>query len=85
MRRALALGPLIALLLAALAGCGAPERYPERPLFILCPWGAGGGTDRCSRQMAVLLEEELGVAVNVVNGTAAVVDMGSKPHPSLKL
>ncbi|MCG6926059.1 MAG: tripartite tricarboxylate transporter TctB family protein [Acidobacteria bacterium] len=63
------LGSLAVCLLASLAGCRAPGAYPDRPLFILCPWGAGGGTDQASRQMAALLERELGVAVNVVNAT----------------
>ena len=69
MGRRLVLGSLGALLLVSLGGCRAPGVYPDRPLFILCPWGAGGGTDQASRQMAVLLERELGVAVNVVNAT----------------
>ncbi|HEY8504774.1 MAG TPA: tripartite tricarboxylate transporter substrate-binding protein [Gemmataceae bacterium] len=53
----------------ALAGCRKAERYPERPLTLICPWAAGGGTDRVSRQIAVGLERELGVPVNVVNAT----------------
>ena len=69
MRRRLVLGSLAALLLLSLPGCRARGAYPDRPLFILCPWGAGGGTDQASRQMAVLLERELGVNVNVVNAT----------------
>jgi tripartite-type tricarboxylate transporter receptor subunit TctC len=36
---------------------------------LLCPWGAGGGTDQVSRQVARLLEEDLGVNVNVINAT----------------
>jgi len=63
------LGSLAALLVLGLAGCRSPGAYPDRPIFILCPWGAGGGTDQASRQMAVLLERDLGVSVNVVNAT----------------
>lgn len=69
MRRRLILSSLTALVLATLPGCRARGKYPDRPIFIVCPWGAGGGTDQISRQMAVLLERELGVAVNVVNAT----------------
>jgi hypothetical protein len=36
---------------------------------MVCPWGAGGGTDACSRIIATLLKKELGVPVNVVNRT----------------
>jgi tripartite-type tricarboxylate transporter receptor subunit TctC len=64
-----ALGSLVALVLLGLPGCRAGGEFPDRPIFILCPWGAGGGTDRCSRQIAVLLERELGVNVNVINAT----------------
>jgi len=43
--------------------------YPKRPITMICPWGAGGGTDACSRIIATLLNKELGVPVNVVNRT----------------
>lgn len=48
--------------------CSAAD-YPKRPIQLICPWGAGGGTDRISRMVAVLLEQELGQPVNVVNRT----------------
>lgn len=43
--------------------------YPERPITIIVPWGAGGGTDAVGRIIANLLEKDLGVPVNVVNRT----------------
>lgn len=43
--------------------------YPERPITLICPWGAGGGTDATARIVASILERELGVPVNVVNRT----------------
>ncbi|MGE3803612.1 MAG: tripartite tricarboxylate transporter substrate-binding protein [Gemmataceae bacterium] len=55
--------------LSLLAGCQRQDRYPARPIVLICPWSAGGGTDRVSRQIAVQLEERLGVPVNVVNAT----------------
>jgi len=48
--------------------CSAAD-YPKRPIQLICPWGAGGGTDRISRMVGVLLEQELGQPVNVVNRT----------------
>lgn len=42
-------------------------KYPKRPITMICPWGAGGGTDAVSRILATLLKSELGVPVNVVN------------------
>ncbi|UCD82739.1 MAG: tripartite tricarboxylate transporter substrate binding protein [Desulfobacterales bacterium] len=43
--------------------------YPSRPITLICPWGAGGGTDAVSRIIATLLKQDLGVPVNVVNRT----------------
>lgn len=43
--------------------------YPDRPITIIVPWGAGGGTDAVGRIFANLLEQDLGVPVNVVNRT----------------
>lgn len=47
----------------------AQANYPSRPITMICPWGAGGGTDACVRIVAALLERELGQPVNVVNRT----------------
>ncbi len=43
--------------------------WPERPITLIVPWGAGGGTDATGRVIASLLEKELGQPVNVVNRT----------------
>ena len=59
---------LLAVLLL-LTGCRPARQYPDRPIALICPWSAGGGTDRVSRQVAVMLERELGAPVNVVNAT----------------
>ena len=47
----------------------AQAKYPVRPIQFTCPWGAGGGTDRVARMLAVLLEKDLGQPVTVVNRT----------------
>jgi tripartite-type tricarboxylate transporter receptor subunit TctC len=44
-------------------------QYPSRPMTMICPWGAGGGTDATARIVAQLLEKDLGQPVNVVNRT----------------
>lgn len=60
----------LALLLACfLSGCAKDDSYPNRPVTLVCPWAAGGGTDRVSRQIAFYLEKELGQPVNVINAT----------------
>jgi tripartite-type tricarboxylate transporter receptor subunit TctC len=53
----------------ALAGCASEGRFPNGPILLVCPWAAGGGSDRVARQLATLLEQDLGVPVNVVNVT----------------
>jgi tripartite-type tricarboxylate transporter receptor subunit TctC len=47
----------------------AQASFPERPMTLIVPWGAGGGTDATARIIAALLEGELGQPVNVVNRT----------------
>lgn len=53
----------------SLLGCRPDATYPSRPISLICPWSAGGGTDRVSRQIASQLERELDVPVNVINAT----------------
>ena len=43
--------------------------WPDRPITVIVPWGAGGGTDATARIIASLLEKELGQPINVVNRT----------------
>lgn len=47
------------------------EEYPTKPITLIVPWSAGGGTDATGRLVAELLAEELGQPVNVVNRTGA--------------
>ncbi|MBN2309564.1 MAG: tripartite tricarboxylate transporter TctB family protein [Candidatus Hydrogenedentes bacterium] len=58
-----------ALFACVVAGCGREAPFPSRPVVLICPWSAGGGTDRVARHLAARLEGELGVPVNVVNAT----------------
>src|SRR5258705_13494329 len=62
---------LIARALAALAAAlfvtVAAAAYPERPITLIVPWAAGGGTDATARIIGALMEKELGQPVNVVN------------------
>ena len=60
---------LAALAAVTLAGAPAQAAYPERPITLIVPWAAGGGTDATGRILASLMEQELGVPVNVVNRT----------------
>jgi tripartite-type tricarboxylate transporter receptor subunit TctC len=44
-------------------------QYPQRPVQVIVPWGAGGGTDATARIIATLLEKELKQPFSVVNRT----------------
>lgn len=61
-----------------------PADFPERPLTMIVPYGAGGGSDQLSRAMAASMETALGQPVQVVNkpgggGMAAVPDFMTAP------
>ncbi len=61
-----------------------PADFPERPLTMIVPYGAGGGSDQLARAMATAMEEPLGQPVQVVNkpgggGMAAVPDFMTAP------
>ena len=60
---------LLGLMFTALAGGAFAQNYPDRPITMIVPWGAGGGTDAVARMIASLMEKDLGQPVNVVNRT----------------
>ena len=55
--------------LALSVSAAAFAQYPNRPMTLIVPWGAGGGTDAVARFIASLMEKDLGQPVNVVNRT----------------
>ncbi len=61
---------------AALSAGAALAEYPERPITMIVPWSAGGGTDAVARALAAELEKELGTPVNVVNRTGGAGVIG---------
>ena len=65
------LGALLVSALAATTLLSSPARaaYPDRPVTMIVPWGAGGGTDAVARFVAAELEKALKQPVNVVNRT----------------
>jgi len=68
-RRSLIASALAAVAFAATALPAAAQGYPARPITLIVPWGAGGGTDATARILGSLMEKELGQPVNVVNRT----------------
>lgn len=73
MRRWISTGLVALLALGAFVALSPTEGNAAwsatRPVQLVCPWAAGGGTDRIARMVAVLLEKELGQPVTVVNRT----------------
>lgn len=55
---------LPALLVSPLMAMAA---YPEKPIQLIVPWAAGGGSDAAARGIAAALEEQLKTTINVVN------------------
>src|ERR1044071_903290 len=53
----------------ALAATLVHAQYPQRPIQLIVPWGAGGGTDATARIIGALMEKELKQPFNVVNRT----------------
>lgn len=56
-----------------------PAGFGDRPLTMIVPYGAGGGSDQLARAMAAAMEEVAGLSFQVVNkpgggGTAAIPD-----------
>ena len=47
----------------------AQTSWPNRPITLIVPWGAGGGTDIVVRSLAMAMEKDLKQPVNVVNRT----------------
>ena len=53
----------------ALSSAVSAQEFPERPIQMIVPWGAGGGTDAVARIIASVMQQELNTPVNVVNRT----------------
>lgn len=64
----------IALLLAAVMACLFPnshsahaQSWPQKPIMLIVPFAAGGGTDAFARPLALQLDQQLGVRVLIDN------------------
>src|SRR3954452_6278119 len=61
---------LFALAAVTLLGAGSAQAaFPERPITMVVPWAAGGGTDAGANQIAIILERDLKHPVIIVNRT----------------
>lgn len=75
------------LMLSAAAQAAQPEKpdgFPDRPITIIVPFGAGGGSDQFARALAEPMSKVLGVPIQVVNkpgggGRAGIPDFMAAP------
>ena len=75
--RALGTFAVFCLGLASLAGPAVAQTYPDRPIRIIVPFAAGGGSDVVGRAIAQKLTEKLGQSVAVENRTGAGGSLGA--------
>ncbi len=72
--------PSLALGAAALMMAFAPAQaaYPEKPIHMIVPWAAGGGTDVVARALVEAMKKFTDVAIVVDNVTGAGGSTGNK-------
>lgn len=73
-----------ALATGLLGVSGAYAEYPDRPIQMVVPWGAGGGSDAIARMIATLMEKELGQPIAVVNRTGGSGAVGHQEIASAR-
>lgn len=73
-----------ALCLVAAAPQLSAQNFPERPVTLICPWPAGGGTDVAMRALAEAMSKQLGQRVIVENrpGAAGTIGPGNMARNS---
>jgi len=73
-RRTLLASALV--LTAGLFAAPAFAAFPDKPVTVICPWTAGGGTDVLLRALSKEAEKFLGQTINVVNQTGGAGAIG---------
>ncbi len=75
MKRRTMLATAVALA-ASIFATPALAAFPEKPITVICPWTAGGGTDVLLRALSKEAEKFLGKTINVVNQTGGAGAIG---------
>ena len=66
-----------ALFLFGATGCKEKNNvYPKKGVTMICPWGAGGGTDAILRAVCSTAEKYLGTTITVENKTGGAGSIG---------
>ena len=68
-------------LVASASTFAAKAKYPKKGITMICPWGAGGGTDAVLRGICKAAEKELGKTITVENKTGGGGAIG---HAAIK-
>ena len=68
---------LLSSMLVALSGAAIGQSYPAKPIRLVVPLSAGGGTDQVARLLAGKLAESLGQQVFIENRPGAGGNLGS--------
>jgi tripartite-type tricarboxylate transporter receptor subunit TctC len=78
MKRCLSLLTLVIIAIGLwVLTANAQEKFPNRPIDFIVPWGVGGGADQFARTAAPLLEKILSVPVAVSNVPGATGNTGN--------
>src|SRR5829696_4221979 len=68
---------LFAVLFVVFSGSSIGQAYPAKPIRMIVPYPAGGGTDILGRYVSLKLGERLGQTVVVENRTGAAGAIGT--------
>jgi len=66
----------LAAMVATVFAVPAMAAYPDKPVTVICPWTAGGGTDVLLRSLSKSAEKYLGQTISVVNQTGGAGAIG---------
>ena len=77
---------LLAAAILAFAGAAQAQQFPNRPVTLVVPWPAGGGTDIGMRALAAATEKHLGQKIVIENkpgasGTIGPANMAASAAP----
>lgn len=72
---------ILAILFISMTSFGAEKKYPTKGIKVICPWGAGGGTDSVLRAVSASAEKILGTTLTVENKTGG---SGAIGHSAIK-